>query len=138
MQSPIFFFCIFPTGVKVQFQSLEQNRLKDKSKYLHIYLWTSHVCQQFIITVSSYNTSLSLSLEVSSNVEATERVTITFLTFQERTERILFSLTGSMKAASELVKEMGGVVALCLVCIELADLKGRDKLKDPCESIVKY
>lgn len=43
-----------------------------------------------------------------------------------------------MKAASELVKEMGGVVALCLVCIELADLKGRDKLKDPCESIVKY
>lgn len=60
------------------------------------------------------------------------------LTFYERTERTFFSLTGSMKAASELVKEMGGVVALCLVCIELVDLKGRDKLKDPCEAIVKY
>ncbi|XP_042856943.1 adenine phosphoribosyltransferase-like [Penaeus japonicus] len=50
----------------------------------------------------------------------------------------LLATGGSMKAASELVKEMEGVVALCLVCIELADLKGRDKLKDPCESVVKF
>ncbi|XP_047501123.1 adenine phosphoribosyltransferase-like isoform X1 [Penaeus chinensis] len=50
----------------------------------------------------------------------------------------LLATGGSMKAAAELVKEMGGVVALCLVCIELTDLKGRDRLKDPCEAIVKY
>ncbi|XP_071526386.1 adenine phosphoribosyltransferase-like [Panulirus ornatus] len=50
----------------------------------------------------------------------------------------LLATGGTMKAACDLVKAMTGSVALCLVCIELEGLKGRNKLEDPCESVVRF
>lgn len=49
-----------------------------------------------------------------------------------------FLFLGTMKAACDIVTSMGGKVALCLVCIELVDIKGREKLKYPCETIVAF
>lgn len=43
---------------------------------------------------------------------------------------------GTMGAAVNLVKKCGGVVLECLVVMELADLKGRDKLDVPTWSLV--
>lgn len=50
----------------------------------------------------------------------------------------LLATGGSMKAACDLMTSMGGKVALCLICIELVGLKGRDKLQHPCETLVKF
>lgn len=50
----------------------------------------------------------------------------------------LLATGGTMKAACDMVTSMGGKVALCLVCIELMDLKGREKVKHPCETIVTF
>ncbi|CAL4124252.1 unnamed protein product [Meganyctiphanes norvegica] len=50
----------------------------------------------------------------------------------------LLATGGTMEAACKLVSDMGGEVQLCLVCIELSGLKGRDKVPNPCHSIVQY
>uniref|UniRef100_A0A0P4VTL8 Adenine phosphoribosyltransferase n=1 Tax=Scylla olivacea TaxID=85551 RepID=A0A0P4VTL8_SCYOL len=50
----------------------------------------------------------------------------------------LLATGGSMKAACELVTSMGGEVTLCLVCIELVDLKGRNKVEHPVDTILKF
>ncbi|KAG0712122.1 Adenine phosphoribosyltransferase [Chionoecetes opilio] len=50
----------------------------------------------------------------------------------------LLATGGSMKAACDLVTSMGATVSLCLVCIELGDLKGKEKLRHPFDTIVKY
>ncbi|XP_068239944.1 adenine phosphoribosyltransferase [Palaemon carinicauda] len=50
----------------------------------------------------------------------------------------LLATGGTMKAACDLVSSLSGKVALCLVVIELNELKGRDKVKAPLEVIVKY
>ena len=46
--------------------------------------------------------------------------------------------SGSMKAACDLMTSMGTKVILCLVCIELVDLKGRDKMGHPVDTILKF
>lgn len=50
----------------------------------------------------------------------------------------LLATGGTMGAACKLVSDMGGDVKLCLVCIELQDLKGREKVPKLCNSIVQY
>lgn len=50
----------------------------------------------------------------------------------------LLATGGSMKAASDLMTSMGAQVALCLVCIELVDLKGREKIDHPFDTILKF
>lgn len=50
----------------------------------------------------------------------------------------LLATGGSMKAACDLVTSIGGTVSLCLVCIELEDLKGRETLDKPFKAIVKF
>ncbi|XP_045602261.1 adenine phosphoribosyltransferase [Procambarus clarkii] len=50
----------------------------------------------------------------------------------------LLATGGTMKAACDLVTSMGGDVSLCLVCIELVNLKGREKIDKPCEAVVKF
>ena len=46
---------------------------------------------------------------------------------------------GTMKAAAELVEELGGEVVLALFLIELTDLKGREVLKDyDVDSVVQF
>ncbi|KAG7164342.1 adenine phosphoribosyltransferase-like [Homarus americanus] len=50
----------------------------------------------------------------------------------------LLATGGTMKAACDLVTSLGGAVAVCFVCIELVDLKGREQLTKPCDAIVKF
>ncbi|XP_066985433.1 uncharacterized protein Aprt [Macrobrachium rosenbergii] len=50
----------------------------------------------------------------------------------------LLATGGTMSAAHELVSSMGGKVALCLVVIELTELKGSEKVNAPLETILKY
>ena len=50
--------------------------------------------------------------------------------------RFTLLCSGTMGAAVNLVKKCGGVVLECLVVMELADLKGRDKLDVPTWSLV--
>lgn len=42
----------------------------------------------------------------------------------------LLATGGTIKASIELVEKLGGIVVGCAFLIELADLKGRDKIKD--------
>lgn len=51
----------------------------------------------------------------------------------------LIATGGTIRAAAELVEELGGEVVKCLFLIELVDLKGRDVLKKyPVESVVSF
>ena len=51
----------------------------------------------------------------------------------------LIATGGTIKAAAELVEELGGEVVKCLFLIELKDLHGRDLLKDyAVDSVVVY
>ncbi|KAK7492230.1 hypothetical protein BaRGS_00016527 [Batillaria attramentaria] len=50
----------------------------------------------------------------------------------------LLATGGTMKAAIELMEKLGAVVELCLVVIELDDLKGRNKLNRPFYSLIHY
>ncbi|KAK3086068.1 hypothetical protein FSP39_013007 [Pinctada imbricata] len=50
----------------------------------------------------------------------------------------LLATGGTMKAACELVKKVGGDIKDCLVVIELSDLKGRDKVPEGCSSLINY
>ncbi|MCD7709184.1 MAG: adenine phosphoribosyltransferase [Clostridiales bacterium] len=51
----------------------------------------------------------------------------------------LIATGGTMKAAAELVEELGGEVVELLFVMELVDLKGRDVLKDyRVESVVQF
>ncbi|XP_003694367.1 adenine phosphoribosyltransferase [Apis florea] len=70
-------------------------------------------------------------------------------TFEIQTEQIkqgsrvlivddLLATGGTMGAAVELVKAVGGEVIECLIIIELIGLKGREKLNVPVHSFVQY
>ncbi|XP_076041224.1 adenine phosphoribosyltransferase [Oratosquilla oratoria] len=48
----------------------------------------------------------------------------------------LLATGGTLKSACELVETAGGHVILCLLCIELTALKGREKIQYPCESLM--
>ncbi|KAK4309733.1 hypothetical protein Pmani_018662 [Petrolisthes manimaculis] len=50
----------------------------------------------------------------------------------------LLATGGTMKAACDLITAMGGEVLLCLVCIELLDLKGCEKFSHPFDAVVKF
>ena len=51
----------------------------------------------------------------------------------------LLATGGTMKACIDLVRQLGGEVAGAAVLIELADLKGRDKLGGtPVHSVLRY
>jgi len=51
----------------------------------------------------------------------------------------LLATGGTMQAAGTLVEKAGGIVAECCFLIELADLKGRDKLRQwPVFSMITY
>ncbi len=51
----------------------------------------------------------------------------------------LLATGGTVKAVTELVKELRGKISGIAFLIELADLKGRDKIKDyPVHSLIKY
>ncbi|CAH1779846.1 unnamed protein product [Owenia fusiformis] len=50
----------------------------------------------------------------------------------------LIATGGTMNAACSLVKKQQGNVVLCLVLIELVDLKGRDKVPAKLLSLVEY
>lgn len=51
----------------------------------------------------------------------------------------LIATGGTIRAAAELVEELGGEVVKCLFLIELVDLKGREVLKKyPVESVVSF
>ena len=51
----------------------------------------------------------------------------------------LIATGGSAEAAAKLVEDLGGKVAGMLFVMELAGLKGREKLKDyPVESLIVY
>ncbi|MFH1414188.1 MAG: adenine phosphoribosyltransferase [Candidatus Omnitrophota bacterium] len=51
----------------------------------------------------------------------------------------LLATGGTVKAVTDLVKQLKGEVAGIIFLIELTDLKGRDKLKDyPVEALIKY
>ena len=43
-----------------------------------------------------------------------------------------------MKAAVELMEEIGAKVTQCLVVIELKDLNGRAKVSKPFHSLIQY
>ena len=43
-----------------------------------------------------------------------------------------------MKAACDLVREVKGDVALCMVLIELVDLQGRKKVSDTLKSFITF
>ncbi|PBC29276.1 adenine phosphoribosyltransferase [Apis cerana] len=70
-------------------------------------------------------------------------------TFEIQTEQIkqgsrvlivddLLATGGTMEAAIELVKAVGGEVIECLTIIELIGLKGREKLSVPVHSFIQY
>jgi len=50
----------------------------------------------------------------------------------------LLATGGSLSAASQLVKKVGGEVAGCLVVMELDDLEGRKKLDVPVHTIMHF
>ena len=47
-------------------------------------------------------------------------------------------IVGTMKAACDLVHDVKGDVALCMVLIELVDLHGREKVLDTLKSFITY
>jgi len=50
----------------------------------------------------------------------------------------LLATGGSLKAACQLIESSGGVVAGCLVIMELVDLRGRDKIQQPVFSLLEF
>ena len=50
----------------------------------------------------------------------------------------LLATGGTMKACCDLVNQLGGEIAGLAVLIELAGLKGRDKLGIPVHSVIQY
>jgi len=50
----------------------------------------------------------------------------------------LLATGGSLKAACQLIESSGGVVAGCLVIMELVNLRGRDKIKQPVFSLLEF
>ena len=48
------------------------------------------------------------------------------------------NITGTMKTACDLCTSMGGEVALALVCIELEELNGRQKIDAPLCTLIQY
>ncbi|ODM94977.1 Adenine phosphoribosyltransferase [Orchesella cincta] len=50
----------------------------------------------------------------------------------------LLATGGSLKAGCQLIEESGGVVAGCLVIMELVDLRGRDKISQPVFSLLEF
>ncbi|BES88775.1 adenine phosphoribosyltransferase [Nesidiocoris tenuis] len=50
----------------------------------------------------------------------------------------LLATGGTMKAAVDLATSTGANVVECFVILELADLKGRDKIPVPCHSLIVY
>ncbi|XP_071958974.1 adenine phosphoribosyltransferase-like [Antedon mediterranea] len=50
----------------------------------------------------------------------------------------LLATGGTMSAASQLVDKLEGNVCLCMVVMELVDLKGSAKLKHPFFSLIQY
>lgn len=49
----------------------------------------------------------------------------------------LLATGGTLAAACQLIQQGGGVVAECLVVIELTSLRGREKFSAPVHSLVK-
>jgi len=47
-------------------------------------------------------------------------------------------ILGTMSAAVQLLKSVGADIVECLVIMELASLKGRNKLDVPCYSLVQF
>lgn len=45
---------------------------------------------------------------------------------------------GSMKASCQLVEQLQATVQVCLVVMELVDLKGREKIKAPLHSLIQF
>lgn len=50
----------------------------------------------------------------------------------------LLATGGSLSASCELVQLAGGIVVECLVVMELAELKGRDKFQSKVHSFIQY
>ncbi|CAH1129963.1 unnamed protein product [Ceutorhynchus assimilis] len=50
----------------------------------------------------------------------------------------LLATGGTLNAACQLISQVGGNVASCLIVIELLDLKGRDKVSSPISSLIQY
>ncbi|CAG5121283.1 unnamed protein product [Candidula unifasciata] len=50
----------------------------------------------------------------------------------------LLATGGTMKAACDLVEQLGAKVDLCLVVIELADLEGRKKIPKPLKTLITF
>ncbi|BFZ12694.1 hypothetical protein BsWGS_15733 [Bradybaena similaris] len=50
----------------------------------------------------------------------------------------LLATGGTMKAACDLVKQLGAHIDLCLVVIELVDLDGRKKVTHPLKSLITF
>jgi adenine phosphoribosyltransferase len=50
----------------------------------------------------------------------------------------LLATGGTMKACCDMVQQLGGTVAGIAVLIELAGLRGRDKLPADVHSVVRY
>jgi adenine phosphoribosyltransferase len=50
----------------------------------------------------------------------------------------LLATGGTMKAACDLVEQLGALVSLCLVIVELVDLDGRKKVSRPVKSLLTY
>jgi len=51
---------------------------------------------------------------------------------------LLIATGGSLFAASELVRKVGGIVVESLVVMELVGLEGRQKLDGKVHSLIKY
>lgn len=56
---------------------------------------------------------------------------------QLRLFKISLFIPGTMKAACDLMKAAKAEILGCVVVIELADLKGKEKLSDPLLSFIK-
>lgn len=50
----------------------------------------------------------------------------------------LLATGGSLNAACQLITDAGGIVAECLVVIELRYLNGRNNVSAPIHSLLKY
>lgn len=49
-----------------------------------------------------------------------------------------FFSSGTMQAACSILEKAGASIELCIVVIELSDLKGRNKVKPRVESLIQY
>jgi len=50
----------------------------------------------------------------------------------------LLATGGSMKASCQLVERLQATILVCLVVMELVDLKGRDNIKVPVHSLIQF